>query len=108
MGPLPPPPPRRRPAPPTHPTGPHGPHAGAGTEETKSEAPWLLRVLGLGDSASADDDSFWEDKVAKPTQPTGTSPAEGAAGAAGEGTGEDEPAEEDDTEGIDTLEDLFG
>ena len=28
------------------------PADGAGTEETKSEAPWLLRVLGLGDSAS--------------------------------------------------------
>ena len=85
-----------------HPTG---PHAGADTEATETEAPWLLRVLGLGNSASADDDSFWEDKVVAPTQPTGTSPTEATAG---EGEGEDAPAEEDDTEGIDTLEDLLG
>merc|ERR1719483_1697663 len=58
------------------------PTAGADTEATKTEAPWLLRVLGLGNSASADDDSFWEDKVAPPTQPTGASPTEGAAGEA--------------------------
>uniref|UniRef100_A0A7S0HK02 Uncharacterized protein n=1 Tax=Phaeocystis antarctica TaxID=33657 RepID=A0A7S0HK02_9EUKA len=81
------------------------PTAGADTEATKTEAPWLLRVLGLGNSASADDDSFWEDKVAPPTQPTGASPTEGAAG---EAEGEEEAAEEDDTEGIDTLEDLLG
>merc|ERR1740115_612295 len=81
------------------------PTAGADTEATETEAPWLLRVLGLGNSASADDDSFWEDKVVAPTQPTGTSPAEATAG---EGEGEDAPAEEDDTEGIDTLEDLLG
>jgi len=81
------------------------PTAGADTEATETEAPWLLRVLGLGNSASADDDSFWEDKVVAPTQPTGTSPTEATAG---EGEGEDAPAEEDDTEGIDTLEDLLG
>ena len=97
--PLPPPP---SPCPVVHPTG---PHAGADTEATETEAPWLLRVLGLGNSASADDDSFWEDKVVAPTQPTGTSPTEATAG---EGEGEDAPAEEDDTEGIDTLEDLLG
>ena len=94
---LPPPPP-----PVAHPPD---PHAGADTEATKTEAPWLLRVLGLGNSASADDDSFWEDKVAPPTQPTGASPTEGAAG---EAEDEEEAAEEDDTEGIDTLEDLLG
>jgi len=79
----------------------------AGDAKPKPEAPWLLRVLGLGDSASADDDSFWEDKVAPPTQPSSTSPS-GAEDVAGDGQGAEEPAEEeDDTEGIDTLEDLL-
>lgn len=81
--------------------------AHAGDAKPKPEAPWLLRVLGLGDSASADDDSFWEDKVAPPTQPSSTSPS-GAEDVAGDGQGAEEPAEEeDDTEGIDTLEDLL-
>ena len=85
---------------------PLAPHAGAAPEALKQEpeAPWLLRVLGLGNAASADDDSFWEDKVAPPTQPSAPSGGEGA-GSAVEGA---EAPEEDDTEGIDTLEDLLG
>jgi len=73
----------------------------AGTEAAKSEAPWLLRVLGLDNAASADDDSFWDDKVAPPTQPTAPS-----------GDNKDDAQEpedvDDDTDGIDELEDLLG
>jgi len=92
------------------------PAAGAEAEEAteKEEAPWLLRVLGLGDSASSDDMEFWADKLPPPPKipnpnepkPTGTSPTGGAA-AKGK-KGEEESEDADDTEGIDTLEDLLG
>ena len=80
----------------------------------KEEAPWLLRVLGLGDSTGSGDMEFWADKLPPPPKipnpnqpkPTGTSPT---GGAAAKGKGEEESEEADaDTEGIDTLEDLLG
>ena len=37
--------------------------AAAAAEEEYEEAPWLLRVLGLGDSKAADDDSFFDKAV---------------------------------------------
>jgi len=93
------------------------PTAGVDTEATKTEAPWLLRVLGLGNSVSSDDDSFITGELARAavdgggggrasTKPIGASPTEGAAGEAE--SEEEEAAEEDHTEGIDTLEDLLG
>ena len=94
---------------------PAAPRAGMEAEaKPKEEAPWLLRVLGLGDSTGSDDMEFWADKLPPPPKipnpnqpkPTGTSPT---GGAAAKGKGEEESEEADaDTEGIDTLEDLLG
>ena len=94
---------------------PAAPRAGTEAEaKPKEEAPWLLRVLGLGDSTGSDDMEFWADKLPPPPKipnpnqpkPTGTSPT---GGAAAKGKGEEESEEADaDTEGIDTLEDLLG
>lgn len=94
---------------------PAAPRAGTDAEaKPKEEAPWLLRVLGLGDSTSSDDMEFWADKlppppkIPNPNQPTGTSrPTGGAAAKAKKGEEESEDADAD-TEGIDTLEDLLG
>ena len=106
-------------APPLHPrpllAHPAAPRAGMEAEaKPKEEAPWLLRVHGLGDSTGSDDMEFWADKLPPPPKipnpnqpkPTGTSPT---GGAAAKGKGEEESEEADaDTEGLDTLEDLLG
>ena len=77
----------------------------AGAEKAKPEAPWLLRVLGLGDSVASDDDSFWDDRVEAPKPKPKPKPSGGAAGGEEE---EDDDEEEEDTGGLDTLDDLLG
>lgn len=93
----------------------------AGDDEEKKQAPWILRVLGLDQAVSADDDDFWappaatQSKPKKPkpdggkggsgTEGSGATPdTEGGDGAAGEG--DDDVS--DDTTGVDTLDDLLG
>ena len=78
----------------------------AGAEKAKPEAPWLLRVLGLGDSVASDDDSFWDDRVEAPKPKPKRKPIGGAAG--GEEEEEDDDDDDEDTGGLDTLDDLLG
>ena len=91
----------------TPPADPDSPDPGrvAGAEKAKPEAPWLLRVLGLGDSVASDDDSFWDDRVEAPKPKPKPKPSGGAAGGEEE---EDDDEEEEDTGGLDTLDDLLG
>jgi len=82
-------------------------------DDTPKQAPWLLRVLGLGDTVAADDDGFWE--VAAPSQGTQPKPKGGGEGGADGGVdggdggdGGDGDEDDDDSSGIDTLDDLLG
>lgn len=82
------------------------------------EAPWLLRVLGLGDSIAADDDDFWESSKPAPTFGPGKPMGDGGADAGGSGDGEGDGGgdtdgdgdgdDDDDSSGIDELDDLLG
>ena len=87
------------------------PGAADDAEDAPKQAPWLLRVLGLGDTAAADDDDFWEPATPSTLpKPKGSGGEGGAAGPDGEGGDEDDDDEEDDDDssGIDTLDDLMG
>jgi len=78
-------------------------------EATKKEAPWILRVLGLGDTLAADDDGFWE-PVAPSQGPSGKPKGGGGggSGAGGDAGSEgDDDGDDDDSQGLDTLDDLI-
>lgn len=77
-----------------------------GTEAEKEEAPWLLRVLGLGNAAAMDDESFFDKKVAPPSNPA--APSGGKVDAGGVEGEQDPSAGDDDSEVFDELEDLLG
>jgi len=88
--------------------------SGEDDDGTPKEAPWFLRVLGLGGSVAADDDTFWE--APAPTagpenkKKGGGSggDAEGGDGDGGDGEGgDDDDDDDDDSSGIDELDDLM-
>ena len=99
----------------------------------KPAVPWILRVLGLGGAVSADDDDFWaaspsaaskkkDADDAGPTPPPAAgggpegsgdggappTPAPGGGDAGGGAEAADDDGLEDDSSGVDTLDDLLG
>jgi len=92
----------------------------AGEDEGEKQAPWILRVLGLDQAVSADDDDFWAPPAATQSKPKKPKPDGGKGGGAdgsgatpdgeggdgAEGEGDDDVS--DDTTGVDTLDDLLG
>ena len=92
-----------------------------GEAATAEDAPWILRVLGLAGAKGADDDDFWATPTAassKPQDPDGGAPAAGGDGGGGDGSGgggtdggEDNGGGDgldDDTSGLDQVDDLLG
>jgi len=87
-------------------------------EAAPAKAPWLLRVLGLGETVSADDDAFWESAVAsskgpgKSKKPKGDADSPEGSGpdgsTDGDGGDDDDDDDDDDSSGIDALDDLLG
>ena len=95
--------------------------ATGGEAATAEDAPWILRVLGLAGAKGADDDDFWATPTAassKPQDPDGGAPAAGGDGGGGDGSGgggtdggEDNGGGDgldDDTSGLDQVDDLLG
>ena len=92
--------------------------------EEPKQAPWLLRVLGLGAVEEADSDDFWAKSVA-PSQKEGDDSSNGGAGggspavdggnttsptgSGGKGGGGSGGGDglDDDSSGVDTLDDLL-
>jgi len=81
--------------------------------DAPKEAPWLLRVLGLGNTVAADDDGFWEAPAPtagpenKPKGDGSGGDADGGDGGEGGGDGGDDDSDDDDSSGIDELDDLM-
>jgi len=87
-------------------------------EAAPKKAPWILRILGLGDTVASDDDAFWDPatpSAGPPSKPKGgregdggDGGADGGVGGGGGGVDDDDDDDDDDSSGIDTLDDLMG
>jgi hypothetical protein len=87
-----------------------------GAAAPPKKAPWILRVLGLDDVESADDEDFWEAPAATVRKDEGPNTGGGGADASGGDSPADGPSDgaggddgpDDDTDDLDTLDDLLG